>query len=253
MDRGTEQLDQGASASTGLMTVKATEIVPFDPERISLIRRVLSVAETDLPEWDPGQTYVYPDGNDGRKQVTVSIGFTADGGNLRKMLDLYVDNVGVFAVQFLPWITALKAGEPCTDKEFRDLVRSAANDPKFAQIQQQAFDDLYLGPAFAWGKDHGFALPLSYLVIADSFLHSGSVSSSLRNKFAEKVPQDGGEEKAWTKAYLLTRRNWLANHSRDILHATIYRCDCYLKEVDKDNWDLNEEPLVMNGTACYRI
>ena len=231
--------------------MKAAEIVPFDPERISLIRRVLSVAETDSPEWDPGQTYVYPDGTDGRKQATVSIGFTADGGNLRKMLEMYIYELGAFGTAFIPWVTALKAGDPCTEKEFRDLVRSAANDPKFAKIQQQAFDDLYLGPAFVWGKDHGFALPLSYLVIADSFLHSGSISSSLRNKFPEKVPGDGGDEKAWTKAYLKVRRDWLANHSRQILHATVYRCDCYLKEVDKDNWQLAEEPLVMNGTKVY--
>ena len=209
------------------------------------------MAETDSPEWDPGQTYVYSDGNNGRKQVTVSIGFTADGGNLRKMLEMYMDNHGAFGLAFSPWITALKAGEPCTDKEFRDLVRSAANDPGFTETQRQAFDDLYLGPAFAWGKDNGFALPLSYLVIADSFLHSGSVMSSLRNKFAEKVPGDGGEEKAWTLAYLKVRRDWLANHSRDILHGTVYRCDCYLKEVNKDNWKLVEEPLVMNGTKVY--
>ena len=231
--------------------MKAAEIVPFSPERIALIRRVLSVAETDAPEWDPGQTYVYADGNNGRKQATVSIGFTADGGNLRKMLERYVDDHGAYSVQFAPWIALLEAGNPCIDKEFRSLVRDAAADPQFAKTQQAAFDDLYLGPAFQWGKDNGFALPLSYLVIADSFLHSGSVLSSLRNKFEEKVPKDGGDEKAWTIAYTKTRRSWLANHSRDILHATVYRCDCFLAEIEKDNWDLNEEPITMNGRRVY--
>jgi chitosanase len=227
--------------------LKAAEIVPFSPERIALIRRVLSVAETDAPEWDPGQTYVYADGNNGRKQATVSIGFTADGGNLRKMLETYVDNRGTFGEQFAPWIAILKMGDPCTEMDFRHLVREAAQDPTFSSTQRQCFEDLYLGPAFQWGKDNGFALPLSYLVIADSFLHSGSVLSSLRNKFEEKVPKDGGDEKAWTIAYTKVRRFWLANHSRDILHATVYRCDCYLREIERENWDLNEEPIVMNG------
>lgn len=229
--------------------MKASEIVPFAPERIVLIRRLLSVAETDAPEWDPGQTYVYNDGNDGRKQMTVSIGFTADGGNLCRMLELYVDAGGIFGVQFAPWIALLKGGSPCTDKEFRTLVRNAASDPLFEKVQQQAFDDFYLGPAFAWGKDNGFALPLSYLVVADSFLHSGSVMSSLRNKFDEKVPKDGGAEQLWTVAYTKTRRSWLANHSREVLHGTVYRCDCFLKEIARDNWDLTTEPIVMNGRS----
>lgn len=232
--------------------MKASEIVPFAPERINLIRRVLSVAETDAPVWDPGQTYVYGDGNNDRRQATVSIGFTADGGNLRKMLERYVDDQGSLAMEFAPWIAALKAGDPCTSSAFLHLVRKAGEeDPQFLRTQEQSFEDFYLGPAFEWGKTNGFALPLSYLVIADSFLHSGGILNSLRNKFPEKVPKDGGAEKPWTKAYLVTRRDWLANHSREILHGTVYRCDCYLKEIAMDNWELTEEPLVMNGKKVY--
>lgn len=232
--------------------MKASEIVPFAPERIALIRRVLSVAETDAPVWDPGQTYVYSDGSGGRKQATVSIGFTADGGNLRKMLEAYVDAGGSFGPQFAPWIGLLKAGNPCTDKEFRSLVREAAKDPLFGKTQQDCFEDFYLGPAFQWGKDHGFVRPLSYLVIADSFLHSGSILSALRNQFPERIPKDGGDGRSWVHAYTRVRRDWLANHSRTILHATVYRCDCYLKEIARGNWDLTEEPIVMNGQSVYR-
>lgn len=168
------------------------------------------------------------------------------------MLELYVDQQGSFGPNFASWIAALKAGSPAIDQAFRDLVKKVgAEDPQFMRTQEQAFDDYYLGPAFEWAKKNGFALPLSYLVIADSFLHSGSIMSSLRNKFPEKVPKDGGDEKAWTEAYLKARRSWLANHSRTILRGTVYRCDCFLREIASDNWELDKEPVMMNGRRVY--
>jgi hypothetical protein len=83
---------------------------PFDPKYIAVIRRVLSVAETGKPEWDPAAVYVYGDGNDGRKQCTLSIGFTADGGNLRKVLECYLEDDGSYSDR-LSIYSELKAGD----------------------------------------------------------------------------------------------------------------------------------------------
>ena len=222
---------------------------PFDPKYIEFIRRILSVAETDRPEWDPGAVYVYNDGNNGRKQCTLSIGFTADGGNLRKVLERYVEAGGAYAAQLTIWIAALKAGDPGTDSEFIGLLKQAGkNDPLMMDAQEEMFDKLYLGPAFEWAAKYDFVLSLSYLVIADSFLHSGSMLDFLMNRFPEKKPSDGGGEEAWIRAYTDARRDWLANHSNEILRGTVYRCDCYRREIERNNWDLAEAPVNMHGT-----
>ena len=219
-------------------------------ERLDFIRRVLSVAETDEPVWDPGAFYVYADGNGGRRQGTLSIGFTADGGNLRKVLELYCADGGEFAADFAPWIRELKAGNPGTSPGFQTLIKKAAKeDPLFAKIQEKAFDDLYLQPAFKWAETHQFKWPLSRLVIADSFLHSGSMLAFLMARFAEKKPAAGGDEKKWITAYLGARHEWLRTHSNKILNKTTYRADCYIHEAAKGNWNLDQGALVMNGTT----
>ena len=222
---------------------------PFDPKYIEFIRRIISVAETDKPVWDPASVYVYNDGNNGRKQCTLSIGFTADGGNLRKVLERYVEKDGGYSDEFAPWIAMIRAGDPGTDADFIALLKKVGKeDPLMMSVQEEMFDKLYLGPAFEWASKYGFGLPLSYLVIADSYLHSGGMLDFLIQRFPEKKPGDGGDEKDWIHAYADTRRDWLANHTNKILRNTVYRCDCYLHEMKHNNWDLAIAPIEMHGT-----
>jgi Glycosyl hydrolase family 46 len=225
-----------------------------DPSTVSLIRRVLSIAECGKPVWDPGQTFVYNDGTGGRKQCTLSVGFTADGGNLRKMLERYVEVEGKFAAQFKDWIAALKQNDPLTNPSFRELCRKAGKeDPLFMEAQEWAFDQYYLGPAFRWAEEYGFKEPLSLMVIADSFLHSGSMRPQLMNAFPEKKPSAGGNERIWIEQYCKARKDWLANHSNRLLRNTTYRVDCYLQEVAQENWSLDKSELVMNGQRVAMI
>jgi chitosanase len=227
---------------------------PFDPKYVRFIRRILSVAETDQPEWDPAAVYVYGDGTGGRKQCTLSIGFTADGGNLVKVLERYVADDGAYSDRLVPHIALLKAGDPGTDSDFIALLKEIGKkDPLMKSVQEEMFDKLYLAPAFSWAAKYGFALPLSYLVIADSFLHSGSMLDFLMNRFPEKKPSDGGKEEDWILVYTDTRRDWLKNHSNKILRGTTYRCDCYLREMKRDNWDLAQAPVNMHGTEVNYV
>lgn len=222
---------------------------PFDPKYIEFIRRIISVAETDSPQWNPASVYVYSDGNDRRKQCTLSVGFTADGGNLRKVLERYIDAGGLYGDELVPYIAALKAGNPGTDPDFIKLLKQIGEkDPLMMEVQEEMFDKLYLRPAFDWASKYGFGLPLSYLVVADSFLHSGSMLDFLMARFPEKKPSDGGDEEAWIAAYTKTRREWLANHSSRLLQNTVYRPDCYLAEMKRENWNLAKTPVTMHGT-----
>ena len=82
-----------------------------------------------------------------------------------------------------------------------------------AEAQNEQFNKAYLEPAFNWFTKNGFTLPLSFLVISDSYLHSGGIREALRSKFRESPPANGGDEKAWVRSYVEARHNWLSNHS----------------------------------------
>jgi chitosanase len=235
----------------------AAPTVPFDPALVSFIRRTLSVAETGKVEWNPSAVYIYADDNrfkPPRKQVTLSIGFTEGGGNLKKVLQRYIDKGGKLAAEFAPYLPSLGSGPTLAgNKKFTDLLKEAGKDPAMVQAQQECFDEFYLGPAFRWASSHGFTLPLSYMVIADSYLHSGSMLAFLMNSFPEKKPKGGGNEQAWVRAYTKARKQWLATHSNKILNKTVYRANCYIEQMERGNWELRNYPIVMNGTSVAPI
>jgi chitosanase len=231
--------------------------VPFDLALVSYIRRILSVAETDRAEWDPSKVYVYADDNrfkPARKQITLSIGFTEGGGNLKKVLQRYVDKGGKHAAQLAPYLAPLGSGPTLAgDTKFINLLKEAGKDPAMVKAQEECFEEFYLGPAFVWASANGFTLPLSYMVIADSFLHSGSMLARLMNSFPEKKPKDGGNEQAWIRAYTTARKQWLATHSNKLLNKTVYRANAYLEQMERGNWEMGYYPIVMNGTSVAPV
>jgi chitosanase len=231
-------------------------IIPFDLVLVSFIRRILSTAETGKPEWNPSSVYVYKDDNrfkPPRQQITLSIGFT-ESGNLKKVLERYTDKGGVLAEDFAPYLATMgRSSTLASDVRFKNLLREAGSEHAMKQAQEECFDELYLEPAFTWAFQYGFTLPLSYLVITDSFLHSGSMLPFLMNAFAEKKPVSGGDEKKWINEYLQARKKWLENHSNKILQNTVYRVNCYLIELAKGNWDLGAGAIVMHGTQVARV
>jgi chitosanase len=231
--------------------------VPFDRGLVSFIRRILSTAETGKPEWNPSSVYVYKDDNrfkPPRQQITLSIGFTEGGGNLKKVLERYTDKGGILAEDFAPYLASMgRTSTLANDTRFKNLLREAGSEHAMKQAQEECFDELYMEPAFKWAFEYGFTLALSYLVITDSFLHSGSMLPFLMNSFPENKPVSGGDEKTWINEYLNARKNWLENHSNKILRNTVYRVNCYLIELAKSNWDLGSGAIVMNGTMVTKL
>jgi chitosanase len=120
------------------------------------------------------------------------------------------------------------------------------------QAQDEFFDTFYYQRAYQWFEEEGFTLPLSLLVIYDSFVHSGNILPLLRRKFPEMTPKNGGDEKVWITQYTATRHQWLSTHSRPILRKTIYRTFGYQLQIGLDNWDLSER-VKMNGEVSRSI
>jgi chitosanase len=213
-----------------------------------ICEQVINVFETGSVQGDYGSISIFPDGPGKIRQVTYGRSQTTEYGNLDELLRMYVDADGAYSSQLRPYLEKIGVTALVDDNQFKQLLRDAGkNDPKMRQIQDEFFDQRYFQPAMAWADRNGFALPLSALVVYDSFIHSGSVPEFLRKRFAELVPARGGNERRWVQEYVDTRNNWLANHSNAVLHPTVYRTRCFKQQISKGNWDLSELPIDANG------
>ncbi|MEQ9498050.1 MAG: chitosanase [Deltaproteobacteria bacterium] len=237
---------QGTAAAES--TSARTASLTLSADTRTLVSRVLAAAENSDPDGDPSGVYVLRDGKNRRKQITLGIGFTEDSGNLRKVVEAYVAAGGQFADQMRPFIDRIGATPNLSgNAEFKGLLKTAGRqDPLFAEVQREKFVDIILEPARDFCEREGLEEPLSFLVVADSYLHSGGILSFLRNRFPERSPADGGNERVWIEQYVDTRHDWLANHSNALLRNTIYRTRALTQQIDRGNWDLLP-PIEMHG------
>lgn len=210
------------------------------------IKQVLLAFEQSSTNIKYGAVYKFKDGPNNIEQITLSFGIT-EYGNLKKFLKTYSEKNGTYAAKFSEYLPIIGAKPLSKNNTFINLLKESADDPIMKQCQEEAYDSMYISPALAWCEKNNLNLPLSKLVIADSFLQSGSILTTLRNKFSEKIPTAGGDEKQWVEAYCRTRRSWLANHSRKILNKTVYRMDLMLSLIKQSDWELDQPFYIANG------
>ncbi|EJL75840.1 chitosanase [Chryseobacterium populi] len=213
----------------------------------SKILQVINVFETGSKEGRYDTLVIYADGKNGTRQITYGRSQTTEQGNLKALIEMYITKKGLFAEQFKKFVSLIGKQTLVDNAEFKNLLRkSAREDLMMRACQDEFFDILYYQPAYHFFQKNQFTKALSMLVIYDSFIHSGSVPSFLRERFPENIPLNGGNEEKWVTQYVNTRHNWLANHSRQILRKTIYRTQCFKDQITNKNWDLAKE-ITANG------
>jgi len=168
--------------------------------------------------------------------------------NLDELIQMYVDANGTHSSQLRRYLERIGVTALVDDSQFKQLLRDAGkNDPKMRQIQDEFFDKRYFQPARRGLTRMVLRCPFRLLVVYDSFIHSGSVPEFLRKRFPERIPARGGNEKTWVQQYVDIRNNWLANHSNEVLHPTVYRTQCFKQEISRGNWDLSQLPIKAHG------
>ena len=213
-----------------------------------LIERIINVFETGAPDGKYDQVTILADGKNGTRQITYGRSQTTEQGNLNQLIEMYIRNNGTYAEQFSKYIDKIRKQPLVDSKTFKDLLKtSAQNDPIMCSTQDEFFDLAYYNPAFEFFTTNGFRLPLSLLVIYDSYIHSGSVLKSLRKLFGELPPAKGGDEKKWVISYVDVRHQWLKYHKNPIVRRTTYRTQCFKDQIAADNWLLDKLPVIANG------
>lgn len=218
------------------------------------ILSVVNVFETGTKSGKYDNVSVYRDGPvvNGKRiyQITYGRSQTTEFGNLKRLIELYAARDGKYRNQFLPFIKKIgKQPSLRSNTQFRNLLKKSANDDiVMKKVQDEFFDLYYYQPAFVWFAGFGFSEALSLLVVYDSFIHSGRIRADLRQKFSERPPKFGGNERNWIEQYVNARHQWLTTQNNEILRATVYRTNCFKREIKKNNWDL-AQPINANGIS----
>lgn len=185
---------------------------------------------------DPGHlTY-------GRAQTTLA------SGNLAVLIEQYCSAEGAeLAGDLATYLERLRDRDISLDHDskLKRLLRDAGEDPVMWQVQDDFFDRVYWLPTLKSSAHIGAESPLGLAVVFDSRIHGSWHRLRDRTNQAAGTLADLGEA-AWVRAYLQTRRAWLANHSITILNRTVYRMDSLLALVDAENWNL-DLPLIVRG------
>ncbi len=214
----------------------------------NLLEKVINVFESGSAAGNYSAIAIFNDGPNDIKQLTYGRSQTTEYGNLRELVQNYSVSGGTYSKKLKPFVEKIGKTPLTNDLVFIDLLKKAGKEDLIMHtVQDRFFDNRYYQPAINWAKNNGFILPLSGLVIYDSFVHSGSVLSSIRKMFPESSPNNGGNEIEWTTAYVNARHTWLANHPREAVRKTTYRTQCFKNEIKRGNWILNVIPINVNG------
>ncbi|NBP02349.1 MAG: peptidoglycan-binding protein, partial [Proteobacteria bacterium] len=156
------------------------------------IQSIVNVFETGSIAGDYGCVSIYNDGPNGIKQVTYGKSQTTEFGNLKDLIKLYIEKNGQHADFFKPYVDQIGKKLLYNDQAFISELKLVGTDPIMITAQNEFFDNHYWLPALKFCNTNKFVTPLAGLVIYDSYIHSGSILSFLRNKFQERVPVTGG-------------------------------------------------------------
>ena len=156
----------------------------------------------------------------------------------------YQDLQGGLSEQFIPFLDYLKMdasskldpnNPPGWAQDLMKLLSEAGKDPIMQKAQDDIFNEQYWLPAVRQAETIKLNLALSYAILYDTCIHSGPAGvANIRKRFPEKAPSNGGDEKAWSQAYIKARRAWLLANPNPIVKKTIYRMDAFQQIIDSN-------------------
>jgi len=196
---------------------------PPDDHQAKTAWAITSIFETGSAHGSYSKVAVLRDGagiSYGKHQAT-------DRGNtLDKIVYEYVHRGGKWAGLLAPYIVRLGDDPPTlqSNQVFKDLLAKLGDDPVMHKVQDDVFSGDYWQPALSTGRRCALQYPLSYAVLYDICIQSGSGRiGKLRKTFGAKPPSTGGDEKQWVLALNKARWDWLAHHSNSVVRSTVYR------------------------------
>ena len=113
--------------------------------------QVLNAFETGTAEGDYGNISIFNDGPGDIRQVTYGRSQTTEYGNLKELVQLYVDDpTAKFGAALKPFVPNIGKRALVGDSQFKQLLKDAGkNDPVMQKTQDAFFDKRYFQPAMS--------------------------------------------------------------------------------------------------------
>jgi len=202
---------------------------------------IVSIFETGKPRGNYAALAVLNDG------AGISYGikqFTHRSGSLLQVVEKYLASGGLVEREtiesrhpILRRVTKLAIDTLAADGRFKDALKRAAETSEMQAAQDAIATERYMAKALSECKALGLTLPLSFAVVYDSVVHGSWLSVSGHLGAVR-------DEKAWIKAYVDLRYEWLKSIGR--LRVTTYRTNFFRKEIARTNWQL-DLPTYVHG------
>lgn len=208
---------------------------------VILIRKIVGTFGSRVPTANYDQVEVYDEGP-GREQV-LSYGRmrATELFGLRQLIERYSVLNGIYSKELGSYVDRIGNDELWRDEQFIEYLRKAGQeDSVMRKLQDEFFDMQFLVPAFRWADKNGFTFPLSFWVVGDSYIHSGSIPRTILSQMRIDFPKDGGNEKKWISSYVRLRRKWLDKSSVTSKENNQQRMDFMQEQIKKENWMLDD-------------
>ncbi|HEY5602768.1 MAG TPA: peptidoglycan-binding protein [Gammaproteobacteria bacterium] len=210
------------------------------------IKAIVNIFETGRVKGDYGRvTLLQGDTGHltyGRSQTTLA------SGNLYLLIKDYCSEEGAdLAAELSGYLGRLEQRDLTLDHDygFRALLKEAGDDPVMQEVQDAFFDRVYWEPCLKSAAYINAQIPLGVGIIYDSRIHGSWYLVRDKTIAGHGKLEDMGE-KSWFTHYVETRRNWLLNHSNQLLRRTVYRMDNFQQIIQSDNWQL-ALPITVHG------
>ena len=218
----------------------------FTERDIRAAEAVVSLHETGRVGADYARVATLADGPSNVRQVTYGAHQATDASNtLDKIVETYVRYVedgGSLAAEDRQLAETLKSYLPAlaannkssfvslaANASFIQALKDAGERPLMQLSQREVFRSSYMDPAIRFCEAAKLRLPLTLAVVYDSMIHGAF------KLVRDRVIAARAEETLWTGMYVVTRRNWLKNHSKTILNKCVYRMDTFLDLLINDD------------------
>lgn len=240
------QFGAGSSQTPSTPSTPTTGDNLDSPAKKEIAMQLVSSAENSSLNWKAQYAYI-EDIGDGRGYTAGIIGFCTGCGDLLKLVEYYTKiqptNVLSKYIPALKKIGSFDDSHAGLDPNFTKDWKTAANDTKFQQAQNDERDRSYFNPAVKQGKEDGLRalgqfIYYDALVVhgpgSDSMSFGGIRAAALKKA---KTPAQGGNEKTYLLAFLDART---AVMKAEAAHEDVTRIDnAQRKFINEGNFNLN--------------
>jgi len=216
------------------------------PTQARTAQAIINLFETSQVLGDYGKVTLIPGDTGlltfGRSQTTLG------SGNLGLLLQRYCANPGArFGARLSAFVPRFMAIDSAlnTDQRLHNILRATADDAVMREVQDVFFDQAYWQPSVRAASRLGISTPLGVAVVYDGHVQGSFGAMRDRTTATVGTPAAAGE-RGWVIEYLRQRHQWLANHGRADLRATVYRMEAFGRLAEQGFWGL-ELPLVVRS------